>query len=433
MNRREFLKTSSVAAAAAPLAIRQSRQPGSSGANRSPANRVRIGIVGCGVQGLLLVSRLASLAGVEVAAAADLYDGHLARAAEIVGPQLVCTRDWRRVVERSDVDAVIVATPDHWHVPVALAAVQSGKDVYCESPVAHRPREAAPLLDAARAGNRVLQGGGGWISRPVFAAARDVMASGTLGRLTLVRATWDSSTALDAWRVPFPPDASPQTIDYASFAASGDTFDPARFFRWRCYRAYGSGLAGARFAPALTAIHWLANLSSPSRVSAMGALVRWKDGREVPDTLHASIEYPEECVVMLSATQAGGRARELRFVGTDATLAIDRDGYWIEENSAAEPYGQVAESWPKGYKEWFYMMHGMTPEGQLRGTPPPEPSRQRFDVPAAASSRTAHLSDFVDAVRTRRAPKEPGDLAANAAEAAMLIDTAANAPARSKA
>jgi predicted dehydrogenase len=257
-----------------------------------------------------------------------------------------------------------------------------------------------------------------------------VVASGRLGKITLVRATWDTSTALGAWLVPFPPDSSPDSIDYAAFAGAAREFDPARFFRWRCYRAFGSGLAGARLAPQLTAIHWLLGASQPSRTSAAGALLRWKDGREVPDTMHAALEYPDGFTVVLSATQAGGSDRELRITGTAGTVSIDDRGFWIDDDPHAEPYSDVAESWPKEYRDWFYMMHGMTPLGQVRGTPSPEPSRVRYEAPQAVSATMAHLADFVDAVRTRRAPRETAELAAGAAAAAIAIDSAARVPAK---
>ena len=431
MSRRDFLRASAAGAVAAGVTLRSGAASGV-GVAQTPlarpsgpaANRVRVGIIGMGRQGLAIARAVPAVPGLEVVAAADLYDGRLSRAGEILSDTVTRGRDWRPMLDRKDLDAVIVATPDHLHARVATAALQAGKDVYCECPIVHRPDEGESLVRLAAAQNCVLQGGGGWISSPVFAAARELIVSGRLGKVTLVRGTWDSSTSLGAWRTPFPPDASPESIDYAAFA--GGAFDPARFFRWRCYRAYGSGLAGARFAPQLTAIHWLLGASKPSRVAATGALVRWRDGREVPDTMHASLDYSDGFTVVLSATQAGGNCRELSLVGTEATLSLDDRGFWIDADRHAEPYADVAESWPKNYRDWFYMMHGMTPQGQVRGTPAPEPSRERFDVPQPTVPAAAHLTEFVDAIRTRRAPSETADLAAGAASAAAAIDDAAS-------
>ena len=253
--------------------------------------------------------------------------------------------------------------------------------------------------------------------------------------MTLVRASWDSSGSVAAWQAPFPPDASADSIDFAAFDDSGRPFDPHRFFRWRCYRDYGSGLAGARFAPQLTAVHWLLGASAPIDVSASGALLRWRDGRDVPDTLQAFLTYPEGFVVALSSSLNGVSSRTLDMIGTDGTLSIHERGITVSSDPQVERYPDVGETWPKEYRDWFYMMHGMTPQGQVRGLPAPERTSERIELPPDALVPPAHLIEFVDCVRTRRQPKESLDIALNAAEAAIRADdlTVARLPGRKEA
>jgi predicted dehydrogenase len=238
-----------------------------------------------------------------------------------------------------------------------------------------------------------------------------------------VRATWDTAAALEAWQIPFPPDASPESIDFTTFLgpAAQRAFDLSRFFRWRCYRDYGSGLAGTRLAPQLTAIHWLLDLGVPTQVTATGALQRWKDEREVPDVIHATLQYGNGVTVLLGATQNGGSTRELRVIGTDATLTIGDAGLTVRDHADAEPYADIGETWSKEYRDWFYMMHGMSAQGLVRGAPQPERALERYAQPDGAATAAAHLVDFVECVRSRRAPAEPLALGRTVAEITRQI------------
>lgn len=388
---------------------------------RRGAAPLRIGMIGFGVRGTEIARTFAAGQGTEIVAVADLYAGRRARAAELLGGGVTTTADVRQLLETPGLQAVVIATPDHWHAPMALQALRAGKDVYCESPVIHTAAEADALQDAAK--GRIVQVGGGLASSPMYATARDMVASGRLGRVTLVRATWDTVSALDAWQRPFPPDASPETVDFAAFlgAAPAREFDLHRFFRWPCYWDYGSGLAGARFVPLLTAVHWILGSQGPSRASLAGGTWRWKDGREVPDALTGTFDYDEGFTAILSATQNGGDGREIRLVGTEATAVLTDRAVTVLPSPQAEPYVPLAESWPKEYRDWFYMMHGMSQQGQVRRQFPAERVEETYELPhAQPDSLTAHLANFVECVRTRAEPKEPLQLGVQAARAVAL-------------
>ncbi|MEO6213724.1 MAG: Gfo/Idh/MocA family oxidoreductase [Vicinamibacterales bacterium] len=421
--RRTFLRQATTPLAHAMAAAQAAASP----RQRPGAPRVRLAIIGFGHQGGRLAAAAMSIAGAELVGVADLYDGRLERAREVAGPTIQAVKDYRQILERRDLEGVIVATPDHWHVPIVRDAIAAGKDVYCEAPVIHRADELASLLQAVPP-DRIVQGGGGLISSPLFIAARDLVAQGRLGRIVEARAAWDSSTSLGAWQSPFPPDASPESIDYAAFVRAGagasPTFDLHRFFRWRCYRQFGSGLAGARLAPLLTALHWLVGAGIPVKVTGAGALHRWKDGRDVPDTLSGVLEYEEQVSIHVSASQSGSAPGDVRICGTEASLVIRDRELLLEAPPQTEPFSDVGETWAKEQRDWFYMMHGMTPQGQVRGTPAAERTVERYELPVSAAA-SSPLAEFIDCVRTRRAPRETLKLAAEAAAAALQVDEAA--------
>lgn len=396
----------------------------SGGAERQPAAGapLRLGLIGFGVRGTEIAGAAAG-AGAQIVAVADLYAGRRARATELLGADVFTTADYRQLLARRDVPAVAIATPDHWHAPLTLAALRAGKDVYCESPVVHGGQDPAPLLDAAR--NRVVQVGGALASAASYQKARALMASGAVGRVTAVRAAWDTGSALDAWQRPFPPDASPDTIDFPAFLGTAPRrpFDLHRFFRWPCYRDYGSGLAGMRLVPLLTAIHALAGVRGPVRATLSGGTWRWKDGREVPDALVGSFDYEPGLTATVSATQNGRAARELHVIGTDATLVVTDAAVTVLPASDAEPYASLGETWPKDYRNWFYMMHGLTPQGAPRREFPGR-TADVLEVPDASGALTAHLADFVTCVGSRQQPRESLQAGLDAA-AAIARATAA--------
>jgi predicted dehydrogenase len=216
-------------------------------------------------------------------------------------------------------------------------------------------------------------------------------------------------------------------VDFARFlgTAPARDFDLHRFFRWPCYWDYGSGLTGARLAPLLTAIQWLLGSAGPARASLSGGTWRWKDGRDVPDALLGTFDYAEGFTAVLSATQNGGTGREIRLIGTEAALVLTDRSATVLPNPQREPYVPLAESWPKEYRDWFYMMHGMSPLGEVRRQFPAERVEERIELPhGAPDSLAAHLANFIECVRMRAEPREPLQLGLQAAEALTLATEA---------
>src|SRR2546425_674150 len=246
-SRREFLGMSAAAAGASLAAHSMVPLP----RNLIPAavaasDRVRFGMVGVGMQGNWLLSESIKLPGVECAAACDLYDGRHTLAREIVRADLPVTRRYQTLLEDKNIDCIVAAVPDHWHKQVVVDAVSAGKDIYCEKPMSHTPADGVAMVDAAKKTGRIVQIGSQRVSSQICAKARELIAQGTLGDLMLVEGWLGRNDPTGAWQYPPPPDLSPRNLDWDTWQGTVPkrAFDPNIFARWRCWKEYGTGVAG---------------------------------------------------------------------------------------------------------------------------------------------------------------------------------------------
>lgn len=380
-------------------------------------------MIGLGVRGVELSLFFQQDRRVSVAGVADPYDGKLARGKELFGEKTEVVRDYRNLLNRDDIDAVVVATPDHLHAEICLQCARAGKHIYCETPLTHQLGEGSTLLEAVRASRCVFQAGNFWLSTPICSRAREMVKEGSLGNIYLITGHWYTNSALNAWQTPFPPDASPETVGFELFDPDQE-FDLDRYFRWPRYAEYGAGLAGTRFCQQLGVIQWIMDVDHPLRVSAQGGVLRWKDGRQAADTMNATYEY-DSFVVNLSTSQtADSVGSQLRFWGTEASLILDGKSLGLVPASDSEPYRRLAESWPEPYRDWFYMMHGLSPGGGLRrpGSMEMEKQEETFSVPEGIDLRVFHVRDFLDAISEGREAQEPAQRANWAAIAAHLAN-----------
>jgi predicted dehydrogenase len=188
--------------------------------------------------------------------------------------------------------------------------------------------------------------------------ARELIRAGKLGKVTMIRAAYNRNTASGAWIYPIPPDAGPETVNWEMFLgpAPKRPFSLERFFRWRCYEDYSGGIATDLFVHLCTTIHYLMDAKMPARVMAMGELYRWKESREVPDTLNAVLEYPEGFTVNLSSTFNNQSSSEasFTFLGTEGTIAVGWGElrYWPE--NVREDNRWIVESWPRKLEEAYW-------------------------------------------------------------------------------
>jgi predicted dehydrogenase len=425
-NRRDFMKKTGAASAASFVAgdrkiFTLAEDAQAEPARRSANDQIQIALIGAGGQGQFDTSTAIQVPGVRVVAAADCYDGRLAHTKELWGNDLLATRDYREILARRDIDAVIIATPDHWHVPAAIDAMNAGKDVYLEKPMVHVINEGWRLIDAQRRTNRILQVGSQRVSSIVYKKAQQLYRAGAIGKLNLVTAWWDRNSAIGAWEYSIPTDASPQTIDWTRFLGDAPkvAFDPKQFFWWRGWRAYGTGVAGDLFVHLFSGTHFVTGVMGPNRVYATGGLHFWRDGRNYPDVLLGLFDYPEEFNLSLRVNFVNGGEEDeaLVFTGSEGTMRIGRGvtlsrtprerepGYTIETFSTAE---QAA------FLQWYRQKY-----------PPEHPEEiyshvEEYRAPEGYNDSYDHLKNFFNSVRSRQPVVEDTVFGFRAAGAALL-------------
>src|SRR5258707_13876155 len=177
------------------------------------SDRLRLGIIGIGMQGSGLLATAITLPGVECIAAADLYDGRHTLAQEIVGHKIKTTRKYQELLDNKEIDCLIAAVPDHWHKQVVADAVNAGKDIYCEKPMSHSAADGIAMVEAYKKTGRVVQIGSQRVSSVVCAKAKELLANGIIGELNLVEGTYGRNDPTGPWVYPPPPDLSLATID----------------------------------------------------------------------------------------------------------------------------------------------------------------------------------------------------------------------------
>jgi len=296
-SRRKFLKTSSVAAMASVvpakhvmLAAEQSPTAQSSG----DGDRVRFASIGIGIQGSSLLRAAVTLPQAECVAACDLYDGRHKLAKEIAGPNIKTTRRYQEILEDKDIECVIVAVPDHWHKQIAIDALSAGKDVYCEKPMSHSIAEGKQMVSAVERSKHFIQVGSQRVSSLLFAKAKELYDSGSIGDLLQVELQLGRNSPGGAWQYPWPADLSPQTLDWDTWLGNTPKrpFDPETFVRWRRLREYGTGMAGDLMVHLLSGMQFATGIRAiPDKAFAIGGIFRWKDGRDMPDLQVTTFEY----------------------------------------------------------------------------------------------------------------------------------------------
>jgi predicted dehydrogenase len=425
--RRDFLKLAAGAAALTRSTQLIAQEPAPNGcAPVAASDRLGIALIGAGGQGNSDVRAALKVPGVQLVGVADIYDGRLQRAKEVYCKDLLTTRDHREILARKDVDAVLIATPDHWHAAIAIEALNAGKDVYCQKPMTQTVEDGQRLVEAQKKTGRIVQVGSQRVSSIVYAKARDLMKSGAIGDLFLVEAWWNRNSALGAWQYTIPADASPANIDWDRFLgrAPKRPFDPVRLFRWRNYSDYGTGVAGDLFVHLFSGLHAVTGSLGPNRVMTAGGLRYWKDGRDAPDVMLGLYNYPKterhpEFNLSLKvnfADHAGGE-EGFRFLGTDGVMTILRDGVTITRKPKDREPGYTIDTFPKAAQEAFLKEY-------RQKYPPTEDiskaTEERYMAPRGYSEQDHHLKNFVEAVKGRKAVVEDAVFGLRAAGPALL-------------
>ena len=375
----------------------------------SPNDKIRIATIGMGIQGHFDTQAALKNPDVELVAAADLYTGRLERAKAIY-KDIATTRDYREILSRKDIDAVLIVTPDHWHDKITIEALKAGKNVYCEKPMVQKISKGKPVIDAWKASGKTMQVGSQRISGAAFKEAKRMVQAGDIGQINYIESNSDRFNAIGAWNYSIPTDASLKTVDWATFLgdAPKQEFDAKRFFRWRNYKDYGTGVAGDLFIHLITGVHYVTNSLGPTRVYASGNLAYWKDGRDVPDIMTSIMDYPQtdahaafQMVLRVNFANAGSIKNMTRIIGNEGEIMFNGDSIVLTKKKLAKAPGYG------GYDSYFTFSDEVQKEfvKQYDAQYPTdsrvaEPVKEiKFDAPNDDDSHVNHFRDFFDNIR----------------------------------
>jgi predicted dehydrogenase len=405
---------------------------GGEGVTAMAANdNVQIALIGAGGMGQGDARYSTSIPGVKLVAACDLYTGRLERCREVWSKDIFTTRDYREVLARKDVDAVIIGTTDHWHARITMDAVAAGKDVYCEKPMVQKIEEGKPVIDAVQRSGRILQIGSQYASSLVFQKAREMVKQGAIGEINMVEAWLDRNTALGAWQYSIPTDASPQTVDWDRFLGNAPkrAFDATRFFRWRNYQDYGTGLAGDLYVHLLTGLHVVTGALGPSRIFSTGGLRYWNDGRDVPDVMLAAMDYPGFTFTLRVNFKSSVQLEDFgfRFIGSEGILNTTMSECRLSKQPREADLDYTLSALPAAFQkqltEQFQREHpvDVTSTVSMRSN-----SGMRYVPPPGYSAHRQHHVNFIEAVRTRKPFFEDGVFGFRTAGPALLTGVSLN-------
>jgi predicted dehydrogenase len=411
MQRRDFIKHGVVGVASSPLTSKLK------GAN----DKIVAGLIGLGGRGSYELELCLRNKSIEVAAVADVFDPLVAKALRQTGGKAAGYRDFRRILDRKDIDVVFVSTPDHWHAIPTILACQAGKDVFCEKPLSHTVEEGRRMVEAARKYDRVVQTGSQQRSSVYFAEIIKLIRSGYIGRVTMIEC-WNLVNNYPEG-IGNPPDEDPPPgLDWDMYLGPAPKvpYNRNRFlwnFRW--FWDYSGGIMTDWGAHHFDVIHWAMGVEAPSKVAAVGGKFCLRDNRETPDTFMAVFEYPgflarfteRDANGMQLANRGGG----MLFYGTLGTLALDRSHYEILPEMKREGDSEAIdriEQYRPGYA-------ARTASAPLPLKPLCEP-RKGADIWTHPGMQEAHIENFLDCVRSRKQPAADVEIGHRAATACQL-------------
>ncbi|GAB3490354.1 Gfo/Idh/MocA family oxidoreductase [Spirosoma knui] len=378
----------------------------------APNDKIRFATIGMGIQGNYDTRAALRNPDVELVAVSDLYEGRLKTAQTAFGKdkELFATRDYREILARPDIDAVLIVVPDHWHDHITIAALKAGKNVYCEKPMVQHINEGKPVIDAWKKSGKTMQVGSQRISSASFQEAKRLVQAGEIGNINYIESNNDRFNSIGAWNYSVAPDASPQTIDWDRFLGDAPKrpFDPKRFFRWRNYKDYGTGVAGDLFVHLITGVHYVTNSLGPTRIFSSGNLAYWKDGRDVPDVMTSIMDYPKtdqheafQMVLRVNFANAGKISDVTRIIGNEGQIEFSENNLILTKKKLAKAPGYG------NYDSFFTFTPDVQQEfvRQYDAQYPPEtrtaePVKEvRFEAPKDDDAHAKHFGDFFKNVR----------------------------------
>lgn len=377
-----------------------------------PANdKIRIGIIGYGVQGHFDLGTALKVPGVELAGICDLYTGRIENAKELHGNNLFTTRNYKELLDRQDIDAVFICTTDCWHARIAIDALAKGKHVYCEKPMVYKIREGYPVMEAAKKSGKVFQVGSQRVSSIGYAKAKELVAAGEIGKLNMVNAVYDRQSSIGAWQYTIPKDADALTTNWEQFIEVTEkmAFDAKKFFWWRAFKEFGTGVAGDLFIHLLSGTHFMTNSKGPVNIYSTGQFSYWNDGRNLPDVMSGVMQYPDcnEHPAFLMTLQVNfisgtGGQEIIRLIGSEGVIDVNGNNITVKHSLMPEAPGFG------GYDSLFTFSKSMQDEMKKdydqKWTAEQKKRKTKedivFKVPAGYSDHLDHITNFFDAIRS---------------------------------
>jgi predicted dehydrogenase len=387
----------------------------------APSDKITVGMIAVGSRAQELLEAIKQVPGTEIVGVCDAYSGRIERAVERTEGRAKVYKSYKGILADPSIDAVTVATPDHWHKKMVIEALEAGKDVYCEKPLTYTVDDGIEIAAAVKRTGKLVQVGSQGISGDNQQKVRDWVKGGKLGQVTMIRASYNRNSASGAWIYPIPPDASEKTVNWDAFLGSATPrdFDLERFFRWRCYKEYSGGIATDLFVHLCTTIHFVMGATMPSEVMAMGDLYRWKESRDVPDTLNAVLRYPEGFTVNMSSTfnSRGDGGAGFQFLGTEGAVQLGAVGAEFTPENMRENNDWIVAGWPSKLEAAYYE----TPEGRAEKAKAVRRSPEKFKG-RPINATVLHFQKFFNSVRTREATVEDEWAGHHAAACAHLVN-----------
>jgi predicted dehydrogenase len=296
---------------------------------RGANDKVRLGVIGYGSRGSNVMSQFQKNSTVSVGAICDVYSQRVDEGLQ-AAPGAKGYIDHRKLLDEAGVDAVLIATPDHWHAGIVIDAANAGKDIYVEKPLTLRIEEGPPIVKAVRVNERVCQVGMQQRSaRHYLRAKQEYFDSGKLGKITMAR-TWWHGNSFHLRKAPAELQTLPSNLHWAEFLGpvKWRDYDPQQYYNFRAYLDFGGGQITDLFTHWIDAVHMFMNQDNPVSAVAAGGVYNYKDGRTAPDTISVLLEYPQDWLASFEATLAPGKqGAAVEMVGTEGRLYIDRSRY----------------------------------------------------------------------------------------------------------
>src|SRR5262245_30029392 len=364
---------------------------------------IEVACLGTGGRCRARMKSLKEVPAVRLAAVCDIWDSHLSEGRKLADAKAIATKEYRQLLDRKDLNAVLIGSPDHWHVTMAVDACNASKDVYVEKPLTHDLKEGQAIIDAQNKNSRIVQVGTQQRSMTHIQKAYELLKAGRVGTVHKVHLTWNRNHPGRMQRGPL--GVEPNSVNWNAFLgtdrglAPDQQFDEYRFRNWRWFWDFGGGIFTDLMVHWIDVAHWFLDLDHPTVATAIGQHFVAKDVWETPDTVQCLLQYPNNIEAYFEGTFSNARnGAMIEFMGTEGTLSIDRGAYTVIPDPG------------KGEGEQLVL-----------GKNPTRRGADFYDIP---DGELLHLTNWIECVRSRQRPNCPAESGVGAASAAHLANKA---------